>query len=88
MGRSAETGAALNFNLGQDCPCDGIAIHVYGNGDPIPRILHLLAETGWFAIDTGQGEWVHHSDDLARGYAQFRAYRESVLRRLCHGNPT
>lgn len=81
-GKSSVSGAALNFNLGNDDPCSNLSIHVYGGGDPIPGILDLLTETGWYAIDTSAGEWVHHGADLYSGRAKFQHYLARVRGRL------
>lgn len=79
-------GFQIEINIGAKDPVTSVALHVYGGGPAaIEAITALASRPGWYAIDTGQGEWLHHAQGLDVGWQRFKAYRNRVLARLPQG---
>ena len=45
----------------------------------MPAILHLLDQTGWYALDTTSGQWLHEMDDPDAGFSAFHTYRDKII---------
>lgn len=72
-------GFSLTFNMGKESIKNHFMVHVYGGGDPASALTKLAKTTGWYALDTTEGEWFHHSGSTGHGWNQFRTYRDHVL---------
>jgi len=72
-------GFTFEFNIGCDDPCRDIMVHVRGGGDAASSLVMLSERWGWYMLDTSQGEWLHHCDDLNAGWARFQAYRDHAI---------
>ena len=57
----------LEFNLGDDDPSEGFTVHVRGAGEAAEAVMKLADETGWYALDTTQNEWLHIAQDPHKG---------------------
>ncbi|MCP4317283.1 MAG: hypothetical protein GY789_15035 [Hyphomicrobiales bacterium] len=70
---------SLEFNMGDDDPCSSFMIHARGGGE-VARVIEEIAQLpGWYALDTSQGEWLHHCSSAEAGIEAFNNYRDQVI---------
>jgi hypothetical protein len=72
-------GFSMELNIGSDDPCMDFALHVRGGADAIIVIKSMIERYGWYAIDSSQGEWMHHAPDLESGLERFNQYKNKVV---------
>jgi len=69
---------SVEFNVGDDEIVDNAMLHVRAADAVVARIIALIGQEGWKAIDTTAGEFLAAPDDTA-GIAGWRAYRDAVI---------
>lgn len=70
----------LEFNIGENDPCDGFAVHVRGRGDAVDAVRRIAEVPGWYGADPVQGEWLHHTADPGAGWRAFQNFRSDLVR--------
>lgn len=68
---------SIEFNIGREDPVESIMLHVRGGGDVVEVIRRAARALGCRALDGSSGEFIE--DGGADGWADFQAYRDSVL---------
>lgn len=76
---------SIEFNLGEDDPCQGIMLHVRGGDGALAPIRHLCEQTGWMAFDPSKGDFIDLEADPGAGLRAWRAFRDQVIKRANQG---
>ena len=84
-GRLDTEAASLEFNLGTDDPVTSLMIHARGHATPV--ILHLIAVTGWVALDLTTGTWLNTSSNPDAGRQGFQSTLTHIAAQLSPPKP-
>jgi hypothetical protein len=68
---------AIELNLGDGDPVDGITVRAQGGDEIVGVLARLCAHTGWRALDYSTGEFLDEAEDPAAGLRGWRALRDS-----------
>ena len=71
---------SIEFNIGDEDPCDSIMLHVRGGDGALTPIRALCATTGWAAIDAGGGELIDtNGEGAVSGFTEWQEFRKKAL---------
>ena len=70
----------FSIHLDQEDP-DSISLKVFGGGSVIWKIVELCRENGWKAIDTSVGDFMDLENPSSKGWEDFQAYRDQVIKK-------
>jgi len=73
-------GYSIEFNIGADDPLDAIMLHVRGDDRVITVIQHLCEQTGWRAIDIGNGRYIDFAHEPTAGLQIWRTNRDQLIK--------
>ena len=79
-GQLDERDYSIEFNIGEDEPCESVMLHIRGSdaGNFLHGILRDISQnTGWY-IMVGE-EWFHQSTDPMKGFGEFTAFRDKLF---------
>lgn len=79
-------GLSIEFNLQDKGVVESFALHIRGQGDPIPIIATLCRENGWVAIDYYDSKMIDFDQDAHTRWKRFTDYRDDVLDELNKGS--
>lgn len=75
-----DEGYSIEFSLGKKNTVESVTFHVRGTGNVLSKIVELCNESGWKAIDTSAGEFIDLQRPSAKGWENFKAYRDRVVK--------
>lgn len=78
-----ENGYSIEFNIGEDEPCDSVMLHIRGSdgGNFLQnRLRNICEKTGWYIL-VGD-EWFHQSIDPMKKFREFTVYRDKLIGEL------
>ncbi len=67
---------SIEFNIGKDDPVESVMLHMRGGDEVISVLAAICAATGWSAVDTEGGEFIHFDNNPSVGLQQWRTYRD------------
>jgi hypothetical protein len=74
------TGWSIEFNFGRKDPVESVMLHIRGNGNPLSVLSALCQRNSWAALDLSTGEFLDLSAPSAKGWKEFRQFRDQLLR--------
>jgi hypothetical protein len=78
-------GYSIEFNLGDNEPCDGVMLHIRGSGENnnlFEFLRNIQSKAGWYVLDHTQNEWLHHGANPEVGLRAFNEMGNDVLTKL------
>lgn len=69
---------SVEFNLGDDEPVS-FMLHVRANESVIPKIIKLIRENKWQAIDCSDNTFLEKATRPEDGLSNWRAYKDDIL---------
>jgi len=69
---------SIEFNIGKEDPIPTIMLHVRGGEAALGPIQRLCEETGWRALDCGDGEFIDFAGDPGAGLRKWQIYRDQM----------
>ena len=78
-------GLSIEINLQEEGEVESFALHIRGQGDPIPVIATLCKQNGWVAIDYYDSRMIDFKGDALSRWKRFTDYRDDVLNELDKG---
>jgi hypothetical protein len=76
-GQYQDADCSMEFNLGSEDPVTSLMIHA--RGFAIHAVLHLIAVSGWVALDTTTGTWMDDKSSAGAGAQQVDAFLSAAV---------
>lgn len=70
----------IEFSIGDEELCDCIALHILGEGEPVPIINQILSRLNCRALDCSAGG-IYDPEKAMQSFKDFQEYRDKVIGR-------
>lgn len=78
-GEWANEESSIEFNIGDEEECDGVMLHVRGDGDPMDLVKAVVDAIGVTAIDHQSGE-LFTLEEARASFEEWKEFRDSVAK--------
>lgn len=72
-------GGSIEVGVGDEDPCEGVALFVRGDGEAVERVIAIVQALGGKALDTGNESGVFDAASAHESMAAWRKYRDQVV---------
>jgi len=73
---------AIEFSSPQNGEVEGLMLHIFGSGNPLPIICKICSEKGWYPYDTSLGKFMDLDNPSNEGWEAYKEYRDQIFDHL------